>query len=80
MPNSYKCTDLAPEERAVVERLLGRPLQSDDAVEVIAHKSIDSQAVPGEPWESLDRIREFAKAKMFGGATVREWIDEGRHF
>jgi PAS domain-containing protein len=39
VPNDYaarhKSTELAPDERTAVERLLGRPLQSDEMIEVV---------------------------------------------
>src|SRR5882724_10818570 len=35
MQQTYKTTDLAPDERMAVERLVCRPLQSDEAVEVL---------------------------------------------
>jgi len=65
------------DERLTVERLLGRPLQNDEAVEVIAHKVDELRSAP----ELLDRklaaagILELAKGKNLGGATVRELID-----
>jgi len=38
MQHAYKTTDLAPDERLAIERLLGRQLENDESVEVIAHK------------------------------------------
>lgn len=38
MEHAFKSTDLAPDERTAVERLLGRPLESDETVEVVARK------------------------------------------
>jgi hypothetical protein len=82
MHHAYKTTDLAPDERRTVERLLGRPLQNDEAVEIIAHK-VDEQS---RALAIVDRklaaagILELAKGKSLGGATVRELIDEGRRF
>jgi hypothetical protein len=82
MHHAYKTTDLAPDERLTVERLLGRPLQNDEAVEIIAHKVDELSRAP----EIVDRkpaaagILELAKGKSLGGATIRELIDEGRPF
>ena len=41
MQHAYKTTDLAPEERVAVERLLGRTLENDESVELIIHKIDD---------------------------------------
>ena len=82
MRHAYKTTDLAPDERLAIERLLGRQLQNDEAVEVIVHKVDELRSAP----EIVDRklaaagILELARGKILGGATVRELIDEGRRF
>jgi hypothetical protein len=76
----YMTSDLAPEERIAVERLLGR--QNDEAAEIVTHK------VPQLPMEedserrrrAAARIRALAKGKRLGGTTIRELIDEGRRF
>ena len=82
MQHAYKTSDLAPDERVAVERLLGRPLQNDEAVQVVTHKLDD--LTEGQEATSrrraAARIRELAKGKSLGGATVRELIDEGRRF
>ena len=82
MQHAYKTTDLAPDERVAVERLLGRPLQNDEAVQVVTYKLDD--LTEGQEATSrrraAARIRELAKGKNLGGATVRELIDEGRRF
>jgi len=82
MQRAYKTTDLAPDERVAVERLLGRPLQNDEAVQVVTYKLDD--LTEGQEATSrrraAARIRELAKGKNLGGATVRELIDEGRRF
>jgi hypothetical protein len=75
MQHAYKATDLAPDERVAVERLLGRPLQNDEFVQVVAHKLDDLTE-----GRAAARILELAKGKSLGGATVRELIDEGRRF
>jgi len=82
MQHAYKTTDLAPDERLAIERLLGRQLENDESVEVIAHKVDELKSAP----EIVDRklaaagILELAKGKSLGGSTVRELIDEGRRF
>ena len=82
MHHAYKTTDLALDERLTVERLLGRPLQNDEAVEIIAHKvdELRSAAEIVDRKLAAARILELAKGKSLGGATVRELIDEGRRF
>ncbi|HXP88697.1 MAG TPA: hypothetical protein VN841_28460 [Bryobacteraceae bacterium] len=81
MQHAHKTTDLAPEERVAVERLLGRELQNDEAVEVVTHKAAELPAAQVEERrKALARIRELAKGKSLGGATVRDLIDEGRRF
>ncbi len=82
MKNAYQTTDLALDERLTVERLLGRPLENDEAVEIIAHKVHEQRCAPEivDPKLAAARILELAKGKSLGGATVRELIDEGRRF
>ena len=82
MQHAYKITDLTPDDRAAVERLLGRRLQSDEAVEVSARKLPESPAAEEIERRKrvVARIRELARGKSLGGATVRELIDEGRRF
>jgi hypothetical protein len=82
MYHAFKTTDLAPDERLTVERLLGRQLQNDEAVEIVAHKVVELSQTPESERrkQAASRIRELAKGKRLGGATVRELIDEGRRF
>jgi hypothetical protein len=82
MHHAYKTTDLAPDERLAIERLLGRQLENDESVEVIAHKVDELRSAPGIVDRKLAAagILELAKGKSLGGATVRELIDEGRRF
>jgi hypothetical protein len=82
MQQAHKSTDLAPDERMAIERLLGRPLQNDEAVEVIAHRLGEHREAQdlARRKEAASRIRELSKGKRLGGATVRELIDEGRRF
>ena len=56
--------------------------KNDEAVELIVHKHDE---LPREPEtarrkRAAVRIRELAKGKSLGGATVRELIEEGRRF
>ena len=82
MHHAYKTTDLALDEGLTVERLLGRKLQDDEAVEIIARKVDELRSAPeDEPRKQAAlRIRELAKSKSLGGATVRELINDGRRF
>ena len=65
-----------------VSALLGRPLQDDEAVEVIAHKLDELRQTQdlARRKEAAARIREPAKGKKLGGLSVRQLIDEGRRF
>jgi hypothetical protein len=60
---------------------LGRPVQNDEAVEIIAH-NVDELRQPEtvQRKQAAARILELAKGKSVGGGTVRELIDEGRRF
>ena len=61
---------------------MGRQLQNDEAVEVIAH-TVDELKRTQETVQRKQAaagIRELAKGKSVGGSTVRELIDEGRRF
>jgi hypothetical protein len=80
MQHAYKTTDLAPEERVAVERLLGRTLQSDEAVELIIHKldEMRREQENARRKTAAARIRELAKGKSLNGVTVRQLIEEGR--
>lgn len=82
MQQAFKSSDLAPDERVAVERLVGRPLQDDEAVQVVVHKigGLQNGQTPASRRQAAARIRELAKGKTLGGATVRELIDEGRRF
>jgi hypothetical protein len=82
MQHAHKTTDLAPDERVAVERLLGRQLQNDEAVQVVTYKLDDlkeDQKIPSRR-RAAARIRELAKGKSLGGASARDLIDEGRRF
>jgi len=80
MQHAYKTTELAPEERMAVERLLGRTLQNDEAVEVIIHKidELRREQETARRKGAAARILDLARGKSLGGATVRELIEEGR--
>jgi hypothetical protein len=82
MQHAYKTCDLAPEERVAVERLIGRTLENDEAVELIIHKldALRREQETAQRQHALARILELAKGKTLGGATVRELIEEGRRF
>ena len=82
MQNAYKSIDLTPAERAAVERLIGRTLQNDEAVEFVVYKSdeLRREQEAAQRKHSVARILELAKGKTLGGATVRELIEEGRRF
>jgi hypothetical protein len=76
MPQAFKTSDLAPDERVALERLLGRTLRNDGAFELIVHGQDQQETAPLA--KAAARIRELAKGKSIGGATVREPIDDGR--
>jgi hypothetical protein len=80
MQHAYKTADLGPGERIAVERLLGRTLQNDEAVEVIIHKidELPREQEAARRKSAAARILELAKGKSLGGTTVRELIEEGR--
>jgi hypothetical protein len=80
--HAHKTTDLASDERAAVERLLGRQLHDDETVEVITHKAPEIPVAPETESrkKAMARILELAEGKSLGGATVRELVDEGRRF
>jgi hypothetical protein len=82
MQQAHRSTDLAPDERVAVERLLGRPLRNDEAIEVVTHKLDDLAHVQdlARRKEAAARIRELARGKKLGGVSVRQLIDEGRRF
>ena len=81
MQQTHKTTDLSPDERVAVERLLGRQLQTE-VVEVMTRKVAELPAAQENESrrQAVARIREIAKGKSLGGVTVRELIDEGRRF
>jgi hypothetical protein len=78
MQHAFKMSDLAPEERVVVERLLGRTLQNDESIELTIHEQDDLRQEQERRANAAARIRELAKGKSIGGATVRELIEDGR--
>jgi len=81
MQYAYKTSDLAPEERVAVERLIGRALENDEAVELVVHKpaALRETETTGRK-AAATRIRELSKGKSLNGTTVRQLIDEGRRF
>jgi hypothetical protein len=82
MLHAFTTADLAPDERIAVERLLGRELRSDEAVQVVIHKlgDLNEPQTASSRRHAAARIRELAKGKSLGGISVRELIDEGRRF
>jgi hypothetical protein len=88
MQHAFKSTDLAPDERAAVERLLGRPLESDETVEVVAHKeggaasarAQDRSSDPRPIWDIiLDNMKdvppeEFAKLPKDGASEHDHYL------
>ena len=82
MQHAYKTSDLAPEERVAVERLIGRTLENDEAVELIIHKldELRREQETAQRQHAVARILELAKGKTLGGATVHELIDEAAAF
>jgi hypothetical protein len=82
MQHAFKSTDLAPDERVAVERLVGRAPQNDEAAQLVIHK-LGAQENGGKSMSRslpAERIREMAKGKRLGGAAIRELIDDGRRF
>ena len=64
MHHAYKTTELAAEDRNIVEKLLGRTLHTDEAVEVIAYvvpELAEAEAVARS--RATARILELAKGK-----------------
>jgi hypothetical protein len=62
MEYAFKSTDLAPDERAAVERLLGRPLENDETVAVVTRKTNAGASVRADErpiWEViLDNMKD----------------------
>ena len=79
---AFRSTDLTPEDRIAVERLLNRRLQDDEAVQVTIVKIglVEAAQVAARRRDAAARIVELASGKRLGGATIRELIDEGRRF
>jgi len=78
MQHAYKTTDLTRNDLNVVKRLLGRSLQNDEAVEVIARKLTDLSDEVESRRRAAARILQLAKGKSLHGVAVRDLIDEGR--
>jgi hypothetical protein len=78
----FKSTELTPEERAAVEKLIGRPLENDEAVQLTVHRVDEPQIrqPAADPRQAAARILELAKGKTLGGMSVRELLNEGRRF
>jgi hypothetical protein len=81
MQHAFKTSELAPEDRTAVERLLGRSLRNEESVELIVHEQDGSRQAREEAGlraTAAARIRELARGKGLGGATARELIEDGR--
>jgi hypothetical protein len=85
MQHAHKTTELAPDERVAVERLIGRPLEQDEAIEVITHKTDPGQleeckADQRPIWEViLDNMQdvpneEFAKLPKDGASEHDHYL------
>jgi len=70
MQHAYNTIDLAPEDRVAVERLLGRPLQNDEAVEFVIHKVDRREQEATGRKTAAARIRELAKGIRTKGGGV----------
>lgn len=77
MQHAFKTSELSPDERAAMERLLGRNLRPDETVELVVHKQQDAQEAAVRATAAA-RIRVLAKGKGIGGLTIRELIEDGR--
>lgn len=64
----------APEERTTVERLLGRALRSDEAVEIVTHPIAANGTDRPSRKQVAERILALAKGKSAGGLSARELI------
>jgi hypothetical protein len=82
MRHAFKSSDLAPEAKIAVERLLGRALESDEAVELSVLKLdelINAQSAARRR-EAASKIRELSRRKKLDGITVKALINEDRRF
>jgi len=79
MHHAYRTTELAAEDRSTVERLLGRVLRPDEAVEIIAYVIPElAEAETVARSRAAVRILELAQDKHVGGLSARDLIEEGR--
>jgi len=79
MHQTYRTTELAAEDRSIIERLLGRMLQPDEAVEIIAYvipELAEAESVARS--RAAARILELAKGKHVGCLSARDLIEEDR--
>ena len=77
MHHAYRTTELAAEDRSTIERLLGRMLQPDEAIEIIAYvipELAEAETVARQG--AFARILELAKGKHVGGLSARDLIEE----
>jgi len=78
MPNNWvhKASDLAPEERVLVERWLGRALSDDETVSLIVYKPHPAPA--GAERETL-RLEIISQAREIGSRAPEIRDDEADH-
>jgi hypothetical protein len=66
MQRAHKSSDLAPDERTVVERLLGRPLQSDETIEVVTSVGPAKSSRDARPiWEVITERMNAVPSEVF---------------
>jgi hypothetical protein len=66
MQRSHKVSNLTPDERTVVERLLGRPLQNDETIEVVASVgSAESRRDARPIWEVITERMSAVPSEVF---------------
>ena len=79
MRHAYKATELAGEDRNTVERLLGRTLRADEAIEIIARVIPEpAEAEAAARRRAATRIFELAKGKHIGALSAHDLIEEDR--
>lgn len=79
MQAQHKVTDLSPEDRAVVERLLGRELQENEVVEMNARGAVSDawRAVLGDLRDMHARVAEAPEDELY--ALIDEAVEYVRH-
>lgn len=79
MQAQHKATDLSPEDRAAVERLLGRELKDNEVVEVNARGSRSAAwgAVIDDMRDMHARVAHVPEDELF--ALIDEAVEHVRH-